>query len=428
MRNCCGWCGLVVLLAVLSSHVDGAAKKMAPAPQEGKVTKLQPGPKSQKEVQTALIKAKPGDTIELGEGTFEFTMGLSLTVKDVTLRGQGMDKTFLSFKKQNAGSEGLLVTSDGFRMENLTVEDAKGDGVKVNGATGVIFRKVRARWSGGPRIENGGYGLYPVQCKHVLIEDCVANDASDAGIYVGQSQYVIVRRCLAERNVAGIEIENTFDADVYENTATNNSGGILVFDLPGLQQKNGGRVRVFHNTVKANNHRNFAPKGNTVADVPPGTGLMVMATDQVEMFQNKVTDNQTVGIGVVSYFITQKPLQDKGYDPYPEGIFLHDNVFANNGTKPQGLLGGLLKSWIGTPLPDILYDGVQNPAKQKNGQLPPPLRLHVKNNGTAQIANFHFPSDGDLGKLLLSKPKIDRELKNYEGELPRLPEVKVKGW
>src|SRR5436190_21598926 len=78
-------------------------KSRATEDRRDKVTKLMPGPNAQQEVQTALIKAKPGETIEFGEGTFEFTMGLSLTVKEVTLRGKGMDKTFLSFKKQNAG-------------------------------------------------------------------------------------------------------------------------------------------------------------------------------------------------------------------------------------------------------------------------------------------------------------------------------------
>ena len=39
--------------------------------------------------------------------------------------------------------------------------------------------------------------LYPVQCKNVLIDGCVAIGASDAGIYVGQSQYVIVRNSKA---------------------------------------------------------------------------------------------------------------------------------------------------------------------------------------------------------------------------------------
>lgn len=58
----------------------------------------------------------------------------------------------------------------------------------------------------------------------------MAIGASDAGIYVRQSRDVIVRNSRAEFNVAGIEIENTVNADVYGNTATNNTGGI-----PGVQ-------------------------------------------------------------------------------------------------------------------------------------------------------------------------------------------------
>src|SRR6516165_3261623 len=84
---------------------------------KGKVVKIKPGAKVQEETQAALIKAKPGDTIEFEEGTFEFTMSLSLAVDNVTIRGQGMDKTTLSFAKQDAGKEGLLVTRGQFRIE-----------------------------------------------------------------------------------------------------------------------------------------------------------------------------------------------------------------------------------------------------------------------------------------------------------------------
>jgi len=38
-------------------------------------------------------------------------------------------------------------------------------------------------------------------------------------------------------NVAGIEIENCTDADVYENISTNNTGGVLVFDLPDFAKE-----------------------------------------------------------------------------------------------------------------------------------------------------------------------------------------------
>jgi parallel beta-helix repeat protein len=396
------------------------------------VIKISPGPKVQEEALTALIKAKPGDTIEFTEGTFHFTMGLSLAVEKVTIRGQGMDKTILSFAKQNAGKEGLLVTRGQFVIEDLTVEDTKGDAIKVNDAEGVTFRRVRARWTGGSKESNGAYGLYPVQCKNVLIDGCVAIAASDAGIYVGQSKNIVVRNCRAEQNVAGIEIENSIDADVYNNVATENAGGLLVFDLPGLQLKNGKRVRVFKNQVFANNHANFAPKGNIVAEVAPGTGMMVMATDQVEVFENTIRDNNTYNFAVVSFYITGKPIEDKDkdYDPIPEGIFVHDNTFAGGGTKPGGARGQLLELLLGKPIPDIIYDGI-TPAKNSDGK---PV-IYLKNNGEATFANLMWAEMPDLkasksmeetiAKIMSHKGKVKRDIKTYEGELPRLSAVKL---
>src|SRR5437588_748586 len=284
-----------VLFVFLTAIVSGCSADAARPTQTGKqqVVRIETRPNVQEETQTALIKAKPGDTVEFAAGTFEFTMELSLAVEGVTVRGQGIDKTALSFKKQNAGSAGLLVTRGNFVLEDLSVDDTKGDAIKVNGAEGVTFRRVRAQWTGGSRASNGAYGFYPARCKNVLIGGGVAIRSADAGIYVGQSQNIIVRRCRAERNVAGIEIENCTDADVYENVATDNAGGLLVFDLPGLPVKNGRRVRVFRNQVLANNHENFAPKGNTVASIASGTGIVIMATDQVEVFENTLKDNQT---------------------------------------------------------------------------------------------------------------------------------------
>jgi parallel beta-helix repeat protein len=390
------------------------------------VVQIHPGPNVQEETQTALIKAKPGATIEFDEGKFEFTQGLSLTVDNVTIKGKGIDKTILSFKNQNAGKEGLLVTRGKFLIEDLTMEDTKGDAIKVNDADGVTFRRVRARWTGGSKETNGAYGLYPVQCKNVLIEECVASAASDAGIYVGQSENIIVRKCHAEGNVAGIEIENSIDADVYENVATNNAGGLLVFDLPGLQLKNGHRVRVFDNHVFANNHENFAPKGNMVASVAPGTGMIVMATDQVELFKNKVEDNQTYNLAIISFLITGRPMDDKGYDPYPEGVYVHDNTFSGGGNKPSGERGHILAALMGTPIPDIVYDGILNPAKIENGKLPPGQGVYIKNNGNATFANLHWNAL-DPKDMKGSKAKVTRDLKPYEGELPPLPPVKIPG-
>ena len=229
----------------------------------------------QKKTMEALLKAKPDSTIELPAGKFQLDASLSLTVNNVKIKGQGMDKTILSFKGQTSGAEGILITADGFTIEDLSIEDTVGDALKVKGGNGLTIRRVRTAWTGGPNEKNGAYGIYPVQCQNILIEDSVAIGASDAGIYVGQSSNIIVRRNRAEYNVAGIEIENSTFADVYENTATNNTGGILVFDLPDLPVQGGKNTRVFKNQIFNNNTENFAPKDNIVGIVPPGTGVRI---------------------------------------------------------------------------------------------------------------------------------------------------------
>jgi parallel beta-helix repeat protein len=414
------------VLSGCSSKIDSIGKPTVaqadavgagPAP-----VRFQPGPNIQEELQTALIQAKPGAVIELDKGKFEFTKELSLTVENVTIRGQGRDETILSFKKQDAGKHGLLVTRGKFCIEDLTVEDTQGDALKVNDAEDVIFRRVRARWTDGEKESNGAYGIYPVQCKNVLVEECEAIGASDAGIYVGQSRNVIVRRCRALRNVAGIEIENCTDAEVYDNVTAQNAGGLLVFDLPGLQAKNGRRVSVHDNRIFANNHPNFAPKGNMVASVSPGTGAMIMATDQVEFFNNTLENNDTFGLCVISFTNPGKAVADKEYDPYPEGVYVHDNRFFTCGKEPKGEMGLLLSGLLGKPMPEIIYDGEHDPAKMVNGKVPPELGVYFENNGNIQFANL-----GRNALKLLNVanglPKIDRDLKAFEGKLPRLAPV-----
>jgi parallel beta-helix repeat protein len=242
------------------------------------------------------------------------------------------------------------------------VQDSKGDLIKGQLVDGFILKNIKAEWTGKPSGENGAYALYPVQCKNVLIDSCIAIGASDAGIYVGQSQYVVVRNSKAINNVAGIEIENTLNADVYNNEATENTGGILIFDLPNLIQKKGGHVRVFNNHIHHNNYPNFAPKGNIVGKVPLGTGLMILATNNVEIFNNRIINNRTAGTAIVSYYISEIPIRDSLYYPFPDHIYIHDNTFEREHirTTMKGRMGLMfrLKVRFGKNVPHIVYDGI----------------------------------------------------------------------
>ncbi|MYM21660.1 hypothetical protein GTP46_03225 [Duganella sp. FT135W] len=406
----------VVLCGSIGVVVSACTKTDGPAPSADKVSA---DAAFQKKLQEQLLDAKPGSVIEIPAGTYHLTSGLTLRGDGVTIRGAGMEKTVLSFKGQVTGPEGLLVYGNSFTIENLTIEDSKGDGLKINDGDTITVRKVKVQWTGGPKVTNGAYGIYPVKTKNVLIEDSVAIGASDAGIYVGQSNGVIVRRSRAEGNVAGIEIENTVNADVYDNVATNNTGGILVFNMPNLSQP-GHSTRVYKNKVDKNNLGNFAARGTAVASVPAGSGIVINSNSKVEIFDNDVTENQTANVIISSYhstgYFTEKGVS-ANYDPYPKAIYVYGNRFKGGGDSPDGLdLKALKIAMYGLSghLPDVLWDGYVDTKLMVKGVLPAEQRICVQND--AAVLNADGPNK-------YKNPSKDAA--PFRCELAKLPPVSI---
>jgi parallel beta-helix repeat protein len=373
----------------------------------------------QKQLSRQLIMAQPGDLIEIPAGTHSISRSLSLKVDGVTLRGAGMDQSILSFKNQTQGAEGFIITGDDVLLEGFAVEDTKGDGIKINECRNLIIRQVRDEWTNGPDEANGAYGLYPVQCKNVLIDGSVAIGASDAGIYVGQSDHVVVKNSRAEFNVAGIEIENTTNADVFNNVATNNTGGILVFNMPNLPQP-GAKTRVFNNRVFNNNTGNFAPEGTAVSSVPAGSGIVINSNDEVEVFANVIKDNATANIIISSFYASgySDRASTDTFDPYPEAIFIYDNEFVGGGESPDGVdLQALRIATYGLAgtLPDILWDGYVNADLLIDGQLPPEKQICVQ-NGDAKVLNVDMAND---------YANVTDESSQFDCELPKLAAVTI---
>jgi parallel beta-helix repeat protein len=356
-------------------------------------------------LQTQMITISDGDTLNLPEGNFMFTKSLSMEGKsNILIRGKGIDKTVLSFKNQTEGAQGLLISNGkNIVLEDFSVEDAKGDNMKVSEVNGLTLRRIRSAWSDGPKTENGAYALYPVMCKHVLMEECMAIGSSDAGIYVGQSDSVIIRNNIAFWNVAGIESENSRWVEIYGNEAYDNTGGLLVFDLPGLTSY-GHTTRIYKNRIHDNNHENFATKGNIVASIPPGTGILILATHHLEMSDNDIINNRSIGVGIISYelvaamnkgeqeqegaiggvqTVDNRYKEDSLYNAYPYQISIHNNRFENSFWFPsfQNELGKLfvVKSFMHPP--DIVYDGIPDPARSR-------AEICVRENGEVVFMNL----------------------------------------
>ncbi len=381
---------------------------------------LEPSLNSQEELQEALIVAKEGDTLKLAKGIYYFEDGLSLDVDNVTIEGEGMNDTILNFSKQVSGAQGLLVTSNQVTLKEFSVEDAKGDAIKVIGAKGIYMINVKTEWTGGPKSSNGAYGFYPVESSDVLIDGCVAIGASDAGIYVGQSSNIIVRNSIAQYNVAGIEIENSFYADVYDNLASHNTAGILVFDLPDLPQQGGHHVRVFRNKSVDNDTDNFAPEGNIVGEVPRGTGVIIQANSDIEIFDNDISGNGTVNLAIVTY---GSDTEDENYYPHPRSIQVHGNRFGKSGFDPDletGELAAILFELSGGEIPDIFWDGVLPLSQIIFGQ-PDDEKIVLGDNGNASFLTIN-PI-----KYKIGLDPVNTDYDSFRGEIKPLKAVSIEG-
>ena len=378
---------------------------------------LSPNSNSQEEIQEALIDIEPGDVLTLEPGEYFFEDGLSLDVDNVIIEGSGINETILNFESQLTGAQGLLVTSNGVILRDFSLIDAKGDAIKVIGADGIDMIRLKTEWTGGPKESNGAYGFYPIESNDVLIDGCIAIGASDAGIYVGQSKNIIVKNNIAQYNVAGIEIENSYYADVFDNTASHNTGGILVFDLPDLPQQGGHHVRIFRNKAINNDTDNFAPEGNIVGEVPRGTGIIIQANSDVEVFDNDIYGNGTVNLSIVTYGYET---EDENYNPHPKSIQIHGNRFGYGGFDPDvntGELAAILYELSDGNMPDIFWDGIL-PVNQMIFGQPDEERLLITNNGDATFLTLD-----PIKYILPFFDPVERDIKPYEGKVRPLPEV-----
>ena len=111
----------------------------------------------EEQILEAFILAKDSTTIQLPEGHYLFSQSLSLDgKKHVTIKGMGMDKTVLSFKGQTQGAEGIKITnSQNITIEDLGIEDAAGDNIKVSDTDTITLRNIRSAWTGKVSDKNG---------------------------------------------------------------------------------------------------------------------------------------------------------------------------------------------------------------------------------------------------------------------------------
>jgi len=322
---------------------------------------------------TQLTLDPNGKTFCFGAGTYSFTNTIPLAdIDNLTLKGAGRESTIFDFSNSTSTSgEGIsAVDCENLLFCGFTVQNTNGgNGITARNIQGIRFNEVGVVWPASNE-NNGTYGIYPVESDDVIVENCFAQAAIDAGIYSGQNQRVILRNNRMTLNVFGMEVENNIDVEVYGNEFFENTAGLLVYDLAGVERIISGENCVVRNNIFTNNNQtNFAELGSTfAADVPPGIGLLYASTSNLEVTENTFVDNESVAILGVAYFLVDPnfdPFSNPGFTFFNFDINLHDNDFSSGGgiynqagvlDRPAGGLIEIVRAQNGGQSPDVMVD------------------------------------------------------------------------
>jgi parallel beta-helix repeat protein len=285
-------------------------------------------------------------------GTYE--EGIVLDADDVQIVGCGGatdDRPLITPPDVNPPARGIVVTDrSNLLFQSLEVGPWQADGILTTGVEGVSFRDVFGNGGSDPTVQGSGsvYSVFPVLCNNVLVEGCDVRDVHDAGIYVGESTNIVVRHNLVADNTAGIEIENSGNANVYNNFGTGNTGGLLVFKLQRPTQI-GACHEIHHNFLEGNNRLNNGP--GTVGLIPPGTGMVVLTNDASTFEYNVSRENKTFGfLGIdqviLNAIIDPDPFNPPVPDPDLDDNWIRYNVFDGNGYDGDPFAQGLEADWL----------------------------------------------------------------------------------
>jgi cytochrome c peroxidase len=330
---------------------EGGKPDQAGAKSPARVVEVRPG----ESIQEAVDKAGRNGVVRIYPGTYH--ENVLVIHHGVTIEGVIRNGKRPVLDGRNILPDAISGLGNDFKVMNLEIRNYQGNGVVVHKARNVIYRNLILH-------NTGLYGVYPIECDGVLVEDCKVSGARDAGIYVGQSRNIVVRRNEAFQNVTGIEIENCVNAIVEDNYVHNNTGGILVFLLPFNPSKVQDGCIVRRNRVINNNTPNFADPEAIVSNVLKGTGIMLLAADNTEVYENEIVGNGTFGImtiGLRQIFPAPTPLD---VDPNPDGNRVYNNILRDNGKDPDERL-----KRFGVPPVDLLWDmtGKGNAWNQPDG-------------------------------------------------------------
>ena len=378
-----------------TSAAVGSLAKSVGASGKGKVHDVKAGDS----IQAAVRAAVPGDVIRIFPGTYKETVYIDKD--DILITGvieQGQWPTLEGERKLN---DAILYSGNNITVENLLITHYKGNGIMGQAGNNFLIRNNRV-------VDTGVYGIFPQLGKNGLISNNIVSGIEDAAIYVGMSDNIHVNNNEVFASVAGIEFENSRHGVIENNLVYDNAGGILTFITPGLPIKTTFDLIIRNNFITNNNHVNFGAPGSMVSGVPSGTGIVIMAADEVTMENNIISGNKNAAIAITDHDSFPNITRDPETDPKSDKIAILNNVMYNNGTDPIPEIKALKVATLTTGNVDIVNAGESRGSCILN-------RDQYQTAGLNGFGTCGFSTTADLVTYLLPEPVEPRPL----GELDK---------
>jgi parallel beta-helix repeat protein len=326
---------------------------VAPATAGARTIHVHPGDS----IQAAVNSADPGDTVLVHAGTYKLRghscpteeghkCGVLIRDDRIRLVGKRTRHRRVVLKPKGDVDEAIAVvgskkpTCVNKRGQRLHGSLIKGFSIKNFEDDGVFLYCVdHYRVTGVRATGNNEYGIFPSHSVSGRVDHSLASGSNDTGIYIGQSRRGRVDHNTARKNVSGFEIENSSKIRADHNLATGNTAGFLSFALSGLDVKTNHDNRIDHNRSRNNNKQNTCvDPSDTVCKVPRGTGMLLLAVDKNRIENNRISGNDSYGIGLVSYCIglrlSAADCAAIDIDPNPDGNRTTKNRVQGNGGHP----------------------------------------------------------------------------------------------
>jgi hypothetical protein len=355
IRNVVG----IAVVAAMAVPAGAAAGQYPPPSNPGAVQKAPKGPFhtltvckkgcKYRTIQSAVDKAKAGDTVKVKSGTYREGVSI-IGSKKRYLKLVGNPKAPSKVIIDSARGKGTprqncvaVRDADQVTINGFTARHYNGNGFFVLNANGYKLTHLNATLG-------GVYGIYAFNSIGGEMSDSQASYNNDAGFYIGQTppqtkpKRSLVTRVRSFGNVLGFSGTNMRYVTITKSQWFNNGTGIVPNALDSEKYAPPEDNVITDNDIFWNNFNYYAGapfklrKSSVGVPFPVGVGVLLFGGRRTEVSANRVYGNYLAGAGALKQILLK---QADAADLV--GNKVHDNAFGLGGADLNGR--------------DLVYDG-----------------------------------------------------------------------